>query len=80
MSYNVFPIAFAASSLSLIALIIRPHGDLIALSERYKRIINVIEKIKVKQSLTNMPELEIITSLVVGPQNLRVSMKLIKNS
>ena len=74
------PIAFAAISLSLIALIILPHGELIALSERYKSIIKVIEKIKVKQSLTNMPELEIIMSLVVGAQNLRVSMNLIKNS
>ena len=74
------PIAFAAISLSLIALIILPHGELIALSERYKSIIKVNEKIKVKQSLTNIPELEIITSLEVGPQNLRVSMNLIKNS
>ena len=74
------PIAFAAISLSLIALIILPHGELIALSERYKSIIKVNEKIKVKQSLTNIPELEIIMSLEVGPQNLRVSMNLIKNS
>ena len=40
------PIAFAAISLSLIALIILPHGELIALSERYKSIIKVIEKNK----------------------------------
>ena len=60
--------ALAAVSLSRIDLIILPHGELTALSERYKSVNKVIEKIIVKQSFTNIPELEIITSFVVGAQ------------
>ena len=62
------PMALAAVSLSRIALIILPHGELTALYERYKSVNKVIEKIIVKQSFTNIPELEIITSFVVGAQ------------
>ena len=72
--------ALAAVSLSRIALIILPHGELTALSERYKSVNKVIEKIIVKQSFTNIPELEIITSFVVGAQKWILSINVINHS
>ena len=55
------PIAFAASSLSRIALIILPHGDLRAFSENTNIVIKTIEKITLKHSFTKILD-EVMTS------------------
>ncbi len=55
------PMAFAASSLSRMALIILPHGDLSAFSENTSNVINTIEKIRLKHNFTKMLD-EVITN------------------
>jgi hypothetical protein len=53
------PMALAASSLSLIALIILPQGEFKAFSEKYRITNTTTKKIKLKQNPTKTPEEEI---------------------
>ena len=67
MSNNVFTHSFAAISLSLIALIILPHGELIAFSEKYKIVKTTNEKDQTKTKFYKYVE-----ELITGFKRLRL--------